>query len=97
MVNISDSEWQQLLNNLSNSNDLQDDFFFDFSDFELDLYQVEGLHFITANPEETTGNPADTLFLWSENEQVTEPKGFCQAKNKSTCELHQLVERLQQE
>jgi len=81
-----------LLNNLSNSDDLQNDFFFDFSDSELDSYQVKGLHFITANLKETTGNPADTLFLWSENEQVTEPKNFCQAKNKSTCELCQLVE-----
>jgi len=97
MVNISDSEWQQLLNNLLNSDDLQNDFSFDFGGSELDSYQVEGLHFITANSEETTGNPADTLFLWSENEQVTELKSFCQAENKSTCELHQLVERLQQE
>ncbi len=97
MANISDSEWQQLLNDLSNPDDLQDDFSFDFGGSELDPYQVEGLHSITANPEETTGNPADTLFSWSENGQVTEPKGFCQAEDKSTCELRQFVERLQQE
>ena len=97
MINISDSEWQQLLNNLLNSDDLQNDFSFDFSGFELDSYQVEGLHFITANLKKTMGNSADILFLWSENEQVTEPKGFCQAENKSTCKLCQLVEQLQQE
>ena len=91
---INENDWQQLLNDLSNLDALRDDFSFNFGDPELDPYQVGGPHPITANSEEPTGNPADTLFSWSENGRLTETKDYYKAEDKPT---HQLVERLQQE
>lgn len=101
MANISDEEWQQLLEDLSHHhNDLPTDLsLYEFAGLEPDPSQTATLQSVTTNPDERIStSPANNPPLGTESGWGEEPEGKpCQTSERPTEDVHLLVERLRQE